>query len=1014
MTPHGHNPNTLFIRLMQYASVLIVLFSWLSGTACAQDTVDLPIHEEWDTYSATSARNVNGWLFCKSDINDQSIVQRSDLHAYLSTGSTVGSGTVVATPYLNQVPDTFSFRLYGSNLHGQTAQVEFGYIPDTPPLTSPSDICALFVPYDTVPLSVSNQWQRTTVDLHPYYALHGTAHRLAIRLLNSYNQELYLDEIGAWRATSNPCKHPLTMGTDFWVTFFYNYHETASYNPGSHDLFLLSNDGCNISITKGDTPIASRSLTSSNNHFSTVTVGDNSSLPVATPYNGGYHVTSTEDIWLYANNYIRGTQDIATVLPTTLLDTAYIVQDYPAWEFGAQVAFVATENNTVLSMTVPCAIQGTTITAGTTLTPTLMQGQAYMLISNGDHSSFSGMEVSSNGKPFAMFQGGRRVQVPTSGSGSDLLYDQATPPTLWGTEFVVAGIMGQNGNNYVRITSSEDNCSVTIDGIPTGIINRGQSLERPIPTTAAKTIVTSKPTCVILYLTSYATAGSSGDPSSIPIPPVKNGIRKSRFVSPNTTEISSNSHFLNIICDTAWGSQTTVDGAPLSSTDMLTTVGRYRVWRIRLIPGNAGSQQWLHHVENPQGAFVAYTYGLGNWESYSYSLGFGCETPPPEPDPDPEPPEVLHDTIRFSDTVCQGEAYSMPATFTVGGLTYNPPAEGHIEMRAGETATAGTVVRWASWEENDTLVHHLCLTLTVMPTAQSALLRSIIAGDTLLFADTAIALAGTYRFLYTAANGCDSVVTLVVSYEAVGLETSAEGLCPGEEVVLTATGTHTYLWSATPHDPSLDSLQGQNPISVRPEQTTTYSLLDATGNVIASITVGVEPPPTLCIESNRSFIDYDHPVLSLHDCSSDRHHTTWQYSDGPTLNGERARRHFHHPLPDSVSVTMTSCNRYNCCADTTVVFVTKIRSVWFPNIFFPDQQSNNRFGCHTSFETQDFELYIYNRQGLLVWHTDDINISWDGTHDGTHVPQGAYVYRWYLTDIYGERRDGIGTVTLIR
>lgn len=1226
-----------------------------------------------------------------------------------------------------------------------------------------------------------------------------------------------------------------SSGNDFWMTYFYNYHQTASYNPGRHDLLLLGNEDCIVNITKGTNPLAPQTLTIGNNLFAAVTVGDNNSLPVATPYNGGYHITSSSNIWLYANNYIRGTQDVATVMPSHRLDTTYIVQDYPSWEYGAQVAFVATEDNTVLTMTVPCRIQGTSIAAGTVLNPTLQRGQAYLLVSDGVGSSFSGMKVTSNGKPFAMFQGGRRITVPSTGSGSDLLYDQAIPPALWGTQFVVAGAKGQSGSNYVRITAAQNNCVISVNNNPVSTINQGQTFELPLPTASVLPIATSSPACVVLYLTSHATAGSSGDPSAIPIPPIDNGIQEARFVSINSQEITPNNHHINIICDTAWASHLTLDGNPLPSSDRMTTVGPYSVWRHTLQPGDAMSNHWLHHMENSHGPFVAYTYGLGYYESYGYSLGFGCGEPPEEQqacqrgngqgrdfwatflcnDDDPansalsliatgaqqasvtvtnpvtgwtqtasmpaggkvqinlpvastipsgqthnigyhitstapvtlyacnfkegswdfaqvfptfaigdnyivqnytnnsdhpanvafvatengtslsmvlpctvtglslpagsqytatldsgqslmlranpggdfsgmevssnckpfalfqgcaagrvgdngtnsgrdhffeqalspamwgtefvadaslnrsegdrvvvtagadnctvqingsivatlmrgqshehtlasnttahiitsqpayaclylvsyhnggtrgDPgaatlppvnrwvchsdfmlhqcnnnpssqyyianpyiniiaentavgtlaldgtvipaslfspiagtsfshtrknidygahtldggdagtfsarayglgqwvgfaynidmlvdtmerclPQLHHDTITYSDTVCQSQEYRLPASFTVDGQTYTPPLEGLIYIRASETAQPGTLQRESNWVQDDTLVHHIHLTLTILASTHDTLTSNLIAGDTLLFADTAITLAGTYTFRYTAQNGCDSVVTLIVGYEAAGLTASADGLCPGEEVTLTATGTHTFIWSASPADPSLDTLQGQNPVSVHPSQTTTYSLLDAAGSVIASITVGVEPPPTLCIESNRTFIDFDYPVLSLHDCSTNRHHTSWSFSDGATLSGERARRLFHHPLPDSVSVTMTSCNSVNCCADTTVVFVTKIRSVWFPNIFFPDQASNNRFGCHTSFEVQDFEMTVYNRQGLLVWQSDDINVLWDGTHDGTPVPQGAYVYRWYLTDIYGDRRNGIGTVTLIR
>lgn len=1415
------------INILRKNLTLLALFVGIMFQGMAQGNRNMLLNEEWDTYSQTYNRYVNGWNFCKSGINDESIVQRANLHAYLCTGYSEGSGTTIATPWLAEVADTFSFYIYGSNLQGHTAQVEFGFIPDTATITDPSDICALFTPYDTVTLSVSNQWQRTTRDMHPYYAIHGTTHRFAIRLINSYHQELYLDEIRAWIPAEEiaSCPNRTSKGRDFWAMFLYNHNYGTGFLTEEQRLYFLGDQTSSVTISNNNS--GSTSVTLSSPSFSATQLCGTNQQIVGTVYEGGYHITSSNDIWVYANDYIDNNQDAALVLPTEALGTRYIVQDYPSSnDRGAEVGFVATQDGTILTMTVPCNILGTSITSGTPLTVNLNRGQTYMLMAKAN-GSFSGMEVTSNGKPFAMFVAGQNTAVPLDGSGRDYTYEQALPVDLWGTEFIVSGIVGQSVNR-LRITASSDSCIVYKNGTQVvGPLSAGQTWEEVFQPSSQCHLTATSPIQVILYLGSYQTAGNNGDPSSVTIPPLNRGICDVQFTSIASSEIPSNRHYVNIICHQNHDSGLLLDNGPLPSNDVVSILGDYRCHRVNLNPGQ-------HYLNNTLGPFTAFAYGLGSWESYAYPLGIAIDTLPEEQqacqrgngqgrdfwatflcnDDDPansalsliatgaqqasvtvtnpvtgwtqtasmpaggkvqinlpvastipsgqthnigyhitstapvtlyacnfkegswdfaqvfptfaigdnyivqnytnnsdhpanvafvatengtslsmvlpctvtglslpagsqytatldsgqslmlranpggdfsgmevssnckpfalfqgcaagrvgdngtnsgrdhffeqalspamwgtefvadaslnrsegdrvvvtagadnctvqingsivatlmrgqshehtlasnttahiitsqpayaclylvsyhnggtrgDPgaatlppvnrwvchsdfmlhqcnnnpssqyyianpyiniiaentavgtlaldgtvipaslfspiagtsfshtrknidygahtldggdagtfsarayglgqwvgfaynidmlvdtmerclPQLHHDTITYSDSVCMGLSYLSPMEIVCGNTTYLPPS-GLIYVPSSETAQPGTLQRWSNWVQGDTLIHHIHLTLTVLASARDTLAMSLIAGDTLHFADTAITLAGTYTFRYTAQNGCDSVLTLIVGYEAAGLTASADGVCPGEEVTLTATGTHTFIWSAAPADPALDALQGQNPVSVHPTQTTTYSLLDAAGNTIASITVGVEPPPALCIESNRSFIDFDHPVLMLHDCSADRHHTTWQYSDGPTLSGERARRHFQHPLPDSVSVTMTSCNRYNCCADTTVVFVTKIRSVWFPNIFFPDQENNNRFGCHTSFEVQEFEMTVYNRQGLLVWESDDIDLLWDGTHDGTPVPQGAYVYRWFLTDIYGERRNGLGTVTLIR
>lgn len=785
------------------------------------------------------------------------------------------------------------------------------------------------------------------------------------------------------RAQNNTlCPSATNMGTDFWVAFIYNYHETQSYNPGQLSITCLGNQNCTVSSV-GPGSTCSLPLNAANSFCVTQPLGDNGNIPVGTVFNGGFHVTSPEPIWLYACNYVRSTQDIATILPTSALGTAYIVQDYPAWEYGSQVLFLATENNTVLNFTVPCNIQGTSIVAGTTLTPTLMRGQTLLLISNGNGSSFSGMHVVSNGKPFALFQGGRRIKVPTNGSGSDLLFEQALPINLWGTEFVVAGASMQTGNNYVRITSSQDSCTITVNGTPLPtLLSAGETYELSFPTTDMRHILTSKPACVVLYLTSYVNAGNKGDPSSVIIAPVDRGVCDCRFLCSNTLEINTNSHYLCVICDTAWDSSMHLDGQPIPEG---TTIGRYRVHR-RPLAGNE-NHSGVHHLHNDNGPFTGYTYGLGYYESYAFPLGFGLN-----------PFNAMHDTLQCLDTVCQLQQYS--------GYGFS--------ISSTETSSAGTLERWRISSSGDT-VHHYHLTLTVLPAADTNIFGWIVLGDTIFYNGDTLTERGDYSYHFTAANGCDSTLVLHLEYEESILTASTDGICPGDSVILNAAGTLSPWWSATPPDTSLVAQQGHTPIIVRPQQTTSYCLFSSEGgDLIDCIVVGVEPPPTLCVELSLPFIDFDSPTVYFTDCSEGGASSTWCFDDGITLNGAYSRRQFNHPLPDSVVVTLQTCNRYHCCADTTFSIHKKIRSIWWPNVFTPDEEQNNRFGCTVTYEIVAFEMHIYNRQGLLVYHTTDPSATWDGTHEGKPCPQGAYVYHWHAKYAYGYVKNGVGTVTLIR
>ena len=726
-------------------------------------------------------------------------------------------------------------------------------------------------------------------------------------------------------AHDGTCPNNTSAGRDFWVMFLYNHNYGTGFLTEEQRLYFLGDQTSSVTISNNNSGSTSATL-SSPSFSATQLCGTNQQI-VGTVYEGGYHITSSEDIWVYADDFIDCNQDVATILPTEALGTHYIVQSYPSTnDYGAEVGFLATQDGTTLSFTVPCDVLGTSITAGTPLTITLNSGQTYMLMASAG-GSFSGMEVSSNGKPFALFVAGQNTAVPLDGIGRDYTYEQALPVNLWGTEFIVSSTIQQNYNRLL-ITASADGCIIMKDGTPlAGPLAAGQTWEGVMPTSTQWHLTASSPIQVILYFGSYQTVGNIGDPSAVTIPPLNHGICDARFISIGTPEIPSSNHYINIICHQDLDVGLQLDDSPLPTSEIVATLGDYRCHQVRLTPGE-------HRLHNNLGPFIAYAYGLGLWESYAYPLGFAVDTIPVEPQPQP----LQHDTITYSDSICMGQPYLLPEEFFCDGITYTPPS-GLIYVRPSETAEAGTLEHWSNWVEGDTLVHHIHLILNILPSFSEEVYVTLPPDDSIAFADTVIGDTGTYVFHLTATNGCDSTVTLHVHACVV----------------------------------------------------------------------------TLCVEfTGRTFIDFDYPVVTLRDCSPDRHTTRWEFSDGYRSNGERVRRQFQYPLPDTVIATMTTCDNDGCCGDTTFGFAPKIRSVWFPNIFFPDQESNNRFGCYTSHQVVDFELEIYNRWGLLVWRTTDIATPWDGTHDGTPVTQGAYVYRWFLEDIYGDRKAGTGTVTLIR
>ncbi len=272
-------------------------------------------------------------------------------------------------------------------------------------------------------------------------------------------------------------------------------------------------------------------------------------------------------------------------------------------------------------------------------------------------------------------------------------------------------------------------------------------------------------------------------------------------------------------------------------------------------------------------------------------------------------------------------------------------------------------------------------------------------------------------------NGCSTTLhdtVRVYGTPVISMGSTVGSICVGDSVTINAEGNSTYIWSSTPPDSLLASQQGSPTITVYPPTTTVYILHPDADNPCstegATIQVDVVPTPIPRLWLNRSDVSIDEPTVNMTDISNDRAATEWHFSDGLSDEGISVSHRFNDLDGDSVTISMTTCNRLECCADTTVSLPVSRNGIWFPNILIPDDANNNLFSIITTYTLLDYEIYIYNRNGLLVYQSTDPAAGWDGTDlRGQPCPAGAYVYyyRYSLLGI-GDYHPGAGTITLVR
>lgn len=157
---------------------------------------------------------------------------------------------------------------------------------------------------------------------------------------------------------------------------------------------------------------------------------------------------------------------------------------------------------------------------------------------------------------------------------------------------------------------------------------------------------------------------------------------------------------------------------------------------------------------------------------------------------------------------------------------------------------------------------------------------------------------------------------------------------------------------------------------------------------------------------------------------------TWEFGDGETANS-RDVTHAYAPSPSDFvelddgtrgiyyDIKLTATTEHGCEDDTTFNRHVKIigaGQIAFPNAFTPDGYgpAENETFKPLAEGVIEYELFIYNRWGELIFTTKDLSVGWDGTINGEMAKPDVYVWKAQGKFTNGKSFELAGDVTLIR
>ncbi|MBR6990726.1 MAG: gliding motility-associated C-terminal domain-containing protein [Bacteroidales bacterium] len=283
-------------------------------------------------------------------------------------------------------------------------------------------------------------------------------------------------------------------------------------------------------------------------------------------------------------------------------------------------------------------------------------------------------------------------------------------------------------------------------------------------------------------------------------------------------------------------------------------------------------------------------------------------------------------------------------------------------------------------------------------------------------------VAGTRRVTYPSQAVTDSIVTytLHVREQAVPQWTLDQSCDSGSYFIVEVGGGYRYQWFTDLADNGINVIVADSLYYIYPPDSMLYYLQ-------ADYAEGLSCPATDSIYLNPAdllpvYIDFsvtpeypttETPTVTLLDQSQNILRREW-YVNGLLQRQTAAQIECGVPFSsDSMEVCLVGY-RTLCYQSLCKSIPIEQRAIYFPNVFTPDGDINNRFTA-IGVGIAEFEMWIYDRRGALMFHTTDMQQGWDGTSKGIKCRQEAYAYtcRYRLKQEQGYQTH-TGTVLLLR
>ena len=218
-------------------------------------------------------------------------------------------------------------------------------------------------------------------------------------------------------------------------------------------------------------------------------------------------------------------------------------------------------------------------------------------------------------------------------------------------------------------------------------------------------------------------------------------------------------------------------------------------------------------------------------------------------------------------------------------------------------------------------------------------------------------------------NTTDPTMSEFVYWEVDGLPYLNEDTITSQELM---AGNYDIFMIVTSYEGCVDSITYSNALHVDP---------------IPDALFHFSPDPITMFNTDVTFLNYSY--------NGDTYQ--WFFPGGTPAASTQEDVQVRYPdgVVDSYEVTLITTSALGC-VDTLVktVAVNPEVILYAPNTFTPDgDEFNQSWNIHIEgVDIYNFEMFIFNRWGEVVWESHDPSVGWDGTYKGKIIAQGTYTW----------------------